>query len=155
MTNITTCEVCVILPETVPLFETNKWTISLSPDQGYLGRCYVTLKEHKANMSELTNEEWLEFANIVKKLESGIRGAFGATIFNWGCLMNNAFQVSPSFPHVHWHLRPRYQKTVNFEGVEFVDPLFGYHYDREQSNKVSENILNSIRHKIQESSQLK
>lgn len=145
------CEVCAILPENTPLFETDKWTISLSPDQGYLARCYVTLKEHKADMADLTNDEWLEFAGIVKKLESAIVDTFGATLFNWGCLMNNAFQVSPSLPHVHWHVRPRYQEAVQFEGEEFVDPLFGYHYDRGQSKKVSDTVLASIRRKIQQS----
>jgi len=150
MKRIDTCEVCAILPMNTPLFETDKWMITLAEDQGYLGRCYVTLKEHKSDMSELTNEEWLEFADSVKKLEAGVRHAFGATIFNWGCLMNNAFQVTPSLPHVHWHVRPRYDKNVTFKGEEFTDPLFGHHYDRGQSKIVSSAMIKSIRQKIQE-----
>jgi len=101
-------------------------------------------------LAELTREEWLDYADIVKKLEQAIRLAFGAVVFNWGCLMNNAFQVSPATPHIHWHLRPRYDKTVNFDGLEFIDPLFGYHYDRAQSQKVSDETLNNIQSKIQE-----
>lgn len=148
MTSINNCEVCTALSTNEPIFETNSWAISLSPDQGYLGRCYVTLKEHKAGMADLTNNEWLEFADIVKRLEGGVRGAFGAKLFNWVCLMNNAFQVSPALPHVHWHVRPRYEKSVNFEGEGFVDPMFGYHYDRNQSKLVNEDVLNRIKGKI-------
>ncbi len=120
----------------------------MAPDQGYLGRCYVTLKDHKTDMAELTNDEWLEFAGVVKRLEAGMREAFGATLFNWSCLMNNAFQVSPALPHVHWHVRPRYEKAVIFEGEEFTDPLFGHHYDPGQTKKVSDDMLNSIKQKI-------
>lgn len=148
MTALPNCEICAFLPKNTPIFETDKWTISLSSDQGYLGRCFVTLKDHKGDMAELTNEEWLEFADIVKKLERGVRESFGAVLFNWTCLMNNAFQVSPAFPHVHWHVRPRYENAVTFDGEEFVDPLFGYHYDREQSKEVSADTLEAIRLKV-------
>lgn len=151
MTSIDNCEVCAVLPTNEPIFETKYWAISLSPNQGYLGRCYVTLKEHKADMADLTNNEWLEFADIVKRLEGGVRDAFGAKLFNWGCLMNNAFQLTPALPHVHWHVRPRYENSVNFEGEDFVDPMFGQHYDREQSKLVSKVVLNCIKGKIQAS----
>ncbi len=151
MKNIDNCEVCAFLPTNKTLFETDKWAISLAADQGYLGRCYVTLKQHKSDMAELTTDEWLEFAEVVKKLEAGIRQAFGATLFNWSCLMNNAFQVSPALPHVHWHVRPRYEKPIIFEGQEFVDPLFGHHYDSGQSNVVSPELLENIRLTVQSS----
>ena len=101
-------------------------------------------------MAELTNEEWLDFAQIVKSLEQAIRLAFDARLFNWSCLMNNAFQHNPATPHVHWHFRPRYDKTVSIDGIDFEDPLFGHHYDREQSLKVSGETLSHIQAKIKE-----
>lgn len=145
MTLVKDCEVCEFLPNNDPIFETDKWAVSLAPDQGYLGRCFVTLKDHKGDMSDLTDEEWREFIDIVKKLEARLRKAFGATLFNWSCLMNNAFQVTPARPHVHWHVRPRYELPVNFEGEEFVDPLFGHHYDSLQSKKPDDEMMNKIR----------
>ncbi len=144
------CETCQLFPIADPLLETNNWVVSLSPDQGYLGRCYISLKEHKGDMADLTNEEWLNFAEIVKKLEKAVRLAFDAQLFNWGCLMNNAFQHSPAKPHVHWHLRPRYNKTVNLDGINFADQLFGHHYDRAQSQKVTDKTLNIIKDRIKE-----
>ncbi|MEP7205073.1 MAG: HIT family protein [Candidatus Saccharibacteria bacterium] len=144
------CGICQFLPNKKPIFETKYWEINIAPDQGYLGRCYVTLKEHKGDLAELTKEEWLDYAEIVKKLEGAIRLAFGAIVFNWGCLMNNAFQVSSATPHIHWHLRPRYDQTVHFDGTDFVDPLFGFHYDRAQTKKVSNETLSNLQSKIQE-----
>lgn len=144
------CETCLFLPQNNPVIETENWAVTLSPDQGYLGRCYVTLKEHKEDLADLTNEEWLEFGEVVKKLEKAIRLAFNAQVFNWGCLMNNAFQHSPAKPHVHWHMRPRYDQTVSFDGIDFTDPLFGHHYGREHSQKVSDETLEHIRNTIKE-----
>lgn len=148
MTTQKACEVCAILPTNTPLLETNKWAVSLAPNQADLGRCYVTLKEHKGDMAELTSEEWLEFADIAKTLEGAIRKAFGADLFNWSCLMNNAFQVSPALPHVHWHLRPRYAQPVIFEGTEFIDPLFGYHYDSKLLRKLDGKTMDKMREEI-------
>lgn len=101
-------------------------------------------------MAELTIEEWLDFAEIVKKLEKAIRSAYGAQLFNWGCLMNNAFQYNPAKPHVHWHFRPRYDKTISIDGIDFVDPMFAHHYDRAQSQKVPVENLNRIKVTIRE-----
>lgn len=147
--NVEQCEVCTILPSNDPILETQNWVVSLSPDQGYLGRCYVTLKAHKGDLADLTKEEWLDFTEIVKKIEKAIRKAFGAELFNWGCLMNDAFKIDPPKPHVHWHLRPRYRHSINFAGEKFEDPLFGYHYERGQSRKASAKVLENIKQEIQ------
>lgn len=147
--SVANCEVCAIWPTNKPIFETDKWTISLAPNQANLGRCYVTLKEHKGDMAELTNEEWLEFAAIVKRLENAVRGAFGADLFNWSCLMNLAFQEAEPLPHVHWHVRPRYSHPIIFEGEEFTDPQFGYHYDSSLSKQLNEVVMSKIRSKLQ------
>ena len=143
------CEVCAVLPKNQPLFETDNWMVSLSPDQGYLGRSYVTLKRHEGDLASLSNDEWVEFAEILRKFESAVKEAFNAEVFNWGCLMNNAYQVEPALPHIHWHVRPRYRSDVAVNDTTFSDPLFGYHYDRSQSNVVSDITLSVIRETIQ------
>lgn len=150
MANINNCKVCDVLPPDTLVFETDSWTVSLSSDQGYLGRCFVTLREHKGDLAELTAEEWLDFAEAVKKIEGAVGKAFGPALFNWSCLMNNAFQDIPSQPHIHWHVRPRYEGSVYFAKQEFTDPHFAHHYDREHSNLVSAAVLDEIRLKIQE-----
>ncbi|MBI2103485.1 HIT family protein [Candidatus Woesebacteria bacterium] len=126
------------------IFETKYWEIYLNPDQYYLGRCVVATKRDVGEMSLLTDEEWLDFADLVRKIESGFKKAFGATMFNWTCLMNNAYQKENPHPRVHWHLRPRYKNTAEFAGIKFEDKEFGHHYARSTESPVSEEIFNKI-----------
>lgn len=140
------CETCEVLPTNNPLIETEYWMATLAPDQGYLGRSYVTLKEHKPSLTVITMDEWQDFAGVVSRYENAVRGAYGADVFNWGCLMNNAFQQEPALPHVHWHVRPRYgsNQPVVVNGLEFSDPNFGHHYDREHKQLVNKQTLQAI-----------
>ena len=144
------CKLCSLLPTLDPIFDTKHWKIILNQDQGYLGRCFVTLKLHKDSLSEISNDEWLDFSIAVKKLEKALKQAFGADLFNWSCLMNNAYQEESATPHVHWHVRPRYSKSITFTGLEFTDPEFGHHYNRERRRKVEEDELSAIKKEIQD-----
>jgi len=130
--------------------ETAYWRVILAPNQSYLGRCFVTLKRHCGDLAELKQEEWLDFAEIIKRLESALKKSFKATMFNWTCLMNNAYQVDPPNPHVHWHFRPRYNHKVEFAGAIFEDPEFGHHYDRARTQEVSDRVKKKIIEKIKE-----
>jgi len=132
------------------IHETSYWRVVLAFEQSYLGRCLVVLKRHCGDLAELRPEEWSDFAELVKKLESALRKAFGATMFNWTCLMNNAYQHDPPNPHVHWHFRPRYDHEVKFAGVVFRDPGFGHHYDRMRVQRVSEDVKRKIIEEIKQ-----
>lgn len=141
------CEICSTNSGN-KLFETKYWSVTLSEDQYYLGRCSVTLKRHCGDLAELTKEEQRNFFEVVKKLENAIRKAFGANLFNWTCLMNSSFKKKPWNPHVHWHVRPRYSKNVEFEGEIFEDKEFGSHYERKTDKKVSEQAIDEIINRI-------
>lgn len=136
------------------IYETKYWIIFLAKDQSYLGRCVVVLKRHCGDLAELKDEEWLDFKEIVKKLELALKKSFNATMFNWTCLMNNAYQNKQPNPHVHWHFRPRYNHKVKFEGTTFEDPDFGHHYDRARKQNVSNDIKRKIIEKIRQSIQI-
>lgn len=117
--------------DTYLILETTHWKTFLMSDQTYLGRSVVVLKrENCGDLADLTKEEMLDFLELVGKLENAFRKAFSATMFNWTCLMNLAYQNVPPDPHVHWHFRPRYDHKVTFSGLDFIDPNFGQHYDR-------------------------
>jgi len=133
-------------------FETQNWFAKLMKDQLYFGRCVVVLKRKCGDLADLTQAEIIDFLNVVKKIEMLFRKTFGATMFNWSCLMNNAYQEDEPKPHVHWHFRPRYDEVVEFAGVTFKDPNFGHHYLRGQENEhiVSDKILKLIKLKLQE-----
>lgn len=140
-----TCEICSALDnEPNNFIETEHWRVNLALDQAYLGRCYVTLKSHKPSLSSLTAVECTELHHLIQSLESACSQAFGATLFNWSCLTNNAFKESPYNPHVHWHFRPRYEQPVNFADVAFVDPEFGHHYDSAHKQPLAPELIQQI-----------
>lgn len=154
-----TCEICTAIKDESRqqevLYETSHWIVSLASKQAYLGRCYVSLKRHCGDLAELTDDELLNFRDVARTMEDSFRRAVDATMFNWTCLMNDAYQVTPPEPHVHWHLRPRYNHDITVEGFVFRDPEFGHHYDRERekesdvSPEVRAAIINRIRENMQ------
>lgn len=127
------------------VYDTEFWKIILNDDQIYLGRCVVVLKRKCRDLSGLSHEEALDFLdNVVVKMEQSLRESFGADMFNWTCLMNNAYQEESPNPQVHWHLRPRYRKQVGFAGEIFTDPNFGHHYERGAERIVDEKTMKEI-----------
>jgi diadenosine tetraphosphate (Ap4A) HIT family hydrolase len=127
------------------LFETDFWKVELSPEQYYLGRCAVSLKRECGELSGLTDEEILDLLKIVKDLEARMKKVFGATMFNWTCLMNDAWkETNDRKPRVHFHVRPRYKDKVEFEGVVFEDENFAHHYDRKIEKDISDEVFEKI-----------
>lgn len=132
------------------IFETKYWNIFLTEDQMYLGRAVVDLKRNSPSLSSITSEEFTDFHLVIKKYEHAVTEAFDATMFNWSCLMNNAYKLNPPKPHVHWHCRPRYNSSVEFYNEAFLDPNFGHHYDKDMQHNVSQEIQEKIIQKIQQ-----
>jgi diadenosine tetraphosphate (Ap4A) HIT family hydrolase len=96
----------------------------------------------------IKKREWSDFVSIVKKLETLLKKALGASMFNWSCLLNDAYQNNPPNPHVHWHLRPRYNKKVRFNNHWFEDPDFAHHYSRDRKDEVEDIVAIKIINKI-------
>ncbi len=140
------------------VFETESWKVFLLENQYYLGRCVVVLKRHSESLSGLKQKEWNDFAEIVNKLESALKKAFGAAMFNWTCMMNDAYKTEKPNPHIHWHLRPRYKNKIEFACLVFEDTEFGNHYDRNKTKKVSgeiqKRIIEEIRKNLQAGEQV-
>jgi diadenosine tetraphosphate (Ap4A) HIT family hydrolase len=133
------------------VLETRQWYAIVHPDdQLYLGRLVVVLNYPCGRLSRMHESEYLSFRQVVYMLESALSAAFGATMFNWCCLMNNAYQEENPQPHVHWHFRPRYRNPVEFEGQVFTDPNFGHHYLNGPNDKraVDRETLKKIAHRI-------
>ena len=127
------CDVCPFLNNFGrTITQTKFWKVDINENQEYLGRSFVSLKRHCGSLSELTKDEWLDFSELVRKLESCFKRTFDAKLINWSCLMNNAFKEKTANPHIHWHVRPRYERDVKFAGLTFKDPEFGSHYSRGQ-----------------------
>ena len=133
------CVVCSTRSERArqTVFENDAWRATLGANQGYLGTLFVELLEHKEQLSEVSDSQWLSFAVLNRVIEQAERSAFGATMFNWTCFMNNFYLMVPPKPHVHWHVKPRYDHDVVVLGKRFVDPNFGHHYDNSHLAHVS------------------
>lgn len=128
------------------IFESEFWKVELSGDQLYLGRAYAICKTKRESLSELTDGEFSDLHAVIKKYERLLKKTFGATLFNWTCLMNHAYREKPYTPQVHFHVRPRYEKEVSVGGVVFKDPNFGdhYHLTATMDNRISEETLAEI-----------
>lgn len=123
--------------------ETEYWEIFLAPSQRYLGTCVVSLKRSCEDLKDLKNEEWEDFGKLVEAMEDCNRKTFNADLFNWSCLKNLVFRKDNPRPHIHWHFIPRYKKPIEFEGLEFDDPDFGFF-----ARAITKEVPNSVRDKL-------
>jgi diadenosine tetraphosphate (Ap4A) HIT family hydrolase len=142
------CDACNFLgnpTSETQILDTAYWSVGIDGENhAYLGRAYVTLKEHKPSLSDLSQQEWQDFQGIVTKLEAAYKRAFGAEPLNWGCFMNHAFRTKPFNSHVHWHIYPRYEVAPVLNGITFDDPLFGEFYDNSAVRNVDEQTVEQI-----------
>lgn len=141
------CDACEFLKAPQPntqILVTKHWSAGIGNNHAYLGRAFVSLRSHKGSLSELDEEEWQDFRELVCKLEKAYKDAFGAEPLNWGCFMNHAFRTEPFNPHVHWHIFPRYSVAPVVAGITFDDPLFGNFYDDKAERLVSDEVVAEI-----------
>lgn len=132
-----------------PLIQTEHWIVFLAPNQSNLATCVVALIRDQRTLTGLSKEEWDDFIELLESMEKAVKTAFGATLFNWGCLMNTFYLEDTPEPHLHWHFIPRYNHPVNFAGHTFEDPHFGYMRPRPPKN-ISYNVRQRIAEKIRE-----
>lgn len=97
------------------LVESNaSWTWSVRPDQPTLGSSILSLNRPALKLSEVTTGEMADFANLVAILENTLKNSFDYNIMNYLMLM----MVDH---HVHYHVLPRYDRTIKFNGLSWVD----------------------------------
>ncbi len=100
-------------PDTV-LKEYEYWTVLLRPDQVTLGTVVIANKSNATNLGEVPESQWSEFSKVSREVELALINTFGAEKFNYLALMMKD-------PNVHFHVVPRYSKSVTFEETMFED----------------------------------
>lgn len=106
------------------LYKDKYWTvIFVEWCQEYPGQCIIS--STKESLSSLTSEEWSRLGEIEKELERITKKLFNATMYNFACLMNNAYRDNKK-PNVHFHFIPRYKEKVNLFNKKYIDRHFGY-----------------------------
>ena len=127
------CKICPLLvgrtaADDNVILQTERWVAVLDKNQCYLGKSFITLRQHKETLSDLDEADWMELHQVIRQLERAVKEAFGADVCNWECLMNNAVKAGQP-THVHWHLHPRYLAGATFAGEEFPDPKWPRHLE--------------------------
>lgn len=77
-------------------------TVYLFKEQTYKGRCNVVFKEHKSEITELTEEETSAFMNDVRRVAKAIQKAFSPDKINYGAFAD-------TMKHLHFHVVPKYE----------------------------------------------
>lgn len=88
---------------------------------------YSIISCDKESLSDLTKEDWIELGILEKELERVCKKLFNATMFNFSCLMNNAYRDNER-PHVHFHFMPRYNESLVLFNKKYKDVHFGYNF---------------------------
>lgn len=79
-----------------------------------LGSMVLINKSGATSLGDLKTDEWAEFSQVCHDMERLLRKTFNAQKFNYFALMMKD-------PQVHFHLIPRYPKTIEFQGRNFSD----------------------------------
>lgn len=96
------------------IYEAKYWIWSLRPFQVTLGAGVLSLKRECPVFSELNEEEFCDLNNIIKVIEKTLKTTFNYDIMNYLMLMMVDKQV-------HYHVIPRYERTMDFAGISWKD----------------------------------
>jgi diadenosine tetraphosphate (Ap4A) HIT family hydrolase len=127
------------------IYESKYWIWSLRPVQATLGSGVLSLKRECPVFSELNQEEFCDLNNIIKVIEKTLKETFNYDIMNYFMLMMVDKQV-------HYHVIPRYERTMDFAGTTWKDSgwpgvpnLAGDELDRRElheiQNAIKENLI--------------
>jgi diadenosine tetraphosphate (Ap4A) HIT family hydrolase len=130
------------------VFSSPHWTVFLSWDQLYLGRSIVSLRRHASSLSDLAADEWGDLHDVIRTFEKVCTSTLGAVMFNWTCLMNDAYRSDLPNPHVHLHARPRYAMAPSLDDQVFPDPNFGHHYERSSDVRLGKQLTEKLRTRL-------
>lgn len=96
------------------------WTLSVCGDQHVLGWLIIfPPRKVEGALTQLTDQELLEFKKIGIIAEDLLKEAFNAEWFNYS-------QAGNVVKNLHIHLQPRYSSERNFEGYKFTDEGWGH-----------------------------
>ena len=90
-------------------------TVYLFKEQTYRGRCNVVFKEHKSEITDLTEEEAKAFMNDVRKVAKAIQKAFNPDKINYGAFAD-------TMQHLHFHLVPKYKDGADWGRMFEMNP---------------------------------
>lgn len=128
--------------EELMISETDYWVWSLRPAQATIGAGVLSLKRECPEFAGLLEEEFSDLHNIIPVIENTLKSTFDYDVINYLMLMMLDKQV-------HYHIIPRYERTIDFAGEKWNDE--GWPGVPNLSVGVSDKtILKSIHKRLQE-----
>ncbi|TAN32627.1 HIT family protein [Patescibacteria group bacterium] len=106
-----------------------------------LGNSVAVLKRHILRFSDITDEEMLDFAKLVRETENALKKSFNYDKIHWLMYMTKD-------PHVHFHIFPRYNEDKNFGGIQWMDGLREPDPLKMEQKNLSQEQLNEIKEEI-------
>lgn len=89
--------------------------VVLFKEQSHPGRCIVAYKEHKSDLTELSDDERNAFFADVSRVAKAIHVIFHPNKINYGAF-------GDSSGHMHFHLVPKYKDQFEWNGVFQMNP---------------------------------
>jgi len=93
---------------------TEHWELSIRPQQLTLGSMVLSVRANVLDFASLNEIQSGDMAALIGLAEQRVKARFGAIRINVLCLMMQD-------PLLHFHIFPRYDGPVTFEGVEWID----------------------------------
>lgn len=90
-------------------------TLYLNRDQKHRGRCVLKFKDHKTDLSALTQDENTAFFSDLKKVSQALNELFHPGKINYAI-------YGDLVPHLHVHIVPKYENGLQWGGP-FADDI--------------------------------
>jgi diadenosine tetraphosphate (Ap4A) HIT family hydrolase len=110
-------------------------TVYLFKEQTYKGRCNVVFKEHKSEITDLTEEEAAKFIKDVRKVAVAIQKTFNPDKINYGAFAD-------TMKHLHFHVVPKYEGSPSWGKTFDMNPGKVLLSDEEYSQLITKIISN-------------
>ena len=107
--------------------------VVLFKEQSHPGRCIVAFKDHKSELTELTDDERNAFFADVSRVAKAIHAIFHPNKINYGAF-------GDSSGHMHFHLVPKYKDQFEWNGVFQMNPEKTFLSRKSRPNLVCEPV---------------
>lgn len=114
-------------PIKLKVFENDSWIWTIRPKQVTLGSSILSLKRTCYKYSELSEKEFSDLNDIIKRIENTLSLCFSYDKINYLMLMMVDKQV-------HFHVIPRYKSEIQFWNVQWRDYSYPFFPNLEMIN---------------------
>lgn len=104
-------------------------TVYLFKEQTYTGRVNVVFKEHKSEITDLTEDEGAAYMRDIRKAAKAVQKAFNPDKINYGAYADN-------MKHLHFHLVPKYKDGYSWGTPFEMNPGKTYLSEKEYNELI-------------------